>query len=870
MLHVLAVLGLVLAPPLDPAPPVLRLPGDVRPVRQSVDLDLDPGREPYSGTVEIDLDVVREAGVVWLNASGLSIRQALLGPKDAPRPARVVSGGDDFVGIAPERPLAPGPARLRIAFEGIASHRQQDGVFAMKEGEDWYLFTQFEPISARRAFPCFDEPAGKIPWRISLRVPHGLVALSNTPIATTETADGHDVVRYAESRPLPSYLVAFAVGPFDLVDIGATGRNRTPTRLAVPKGRAADTAWARSSTPRILELLEEYFDRPYPYEKLDQVAIPGVGFAMEHPGLVTYGMGLMVQRAEEETTGARRDWASVCAHELAHQWFGDLVTMAWWDDTWLNESFASWLGQKVTGRFQPDWGVRVESVEGRSNALETDSLATARRVRQPIVSKDDISSAFDGITYGKGEAVLEMVESWLGDEVFRRGVRAYLDRHAWGNATVADFLAALSAAASRDVSPVLSAFLDQTGAPLVSATVRCEGAPTLALEQRPYRALGSPAEAKTWSVPVCARVEGRADRACTLLTGRTGEVPLGTGACPGWSFANADAAGYYRTLTTTAVARRLLDSGKLTAAERVGLAGDLDAFVSSGDASAADAVSLIPLLAADPERHVVRASAAMVGGLERIVPDTALEPFRAWVRGVYGPRARTLGFSPRAGESEETRLLRRTVLSTATLVGRDPELEREAARLASGWLDASAPVPADVVDTVLAAAASDPTLFTRLRDEASRTADRERRQRVLSALGSTRDPGLAARALALTLDDRLDARESVGVLWALADRRDTARQAFDFLRENYDMLVSRLPSGLFSPAAYFPWAAARLCTPAAHREAEAFFRDRSAKLEGGTHALTQALEALDQCVARRQGQEASLADVFRSPTAGPR
>jgi alanyl aminopeptidase len=870
MLLALAVLGLALAQPAVPTPPTLHLPGDVRPIRQSVDLDLDPSLETYSGSVEIDLDVAREARVVWLNASGLSIREATLGRGDALRPARVVPGGDDFVGLAPDRPLAPGPARLRLTFEGTVSRRQQDGVFAMEEGDDWYVFTQFEPIAARRAFPCFDEPGYKIPWRISLRVPHGLVALSNAKIASTSTTDGRDLLRFAESRPLPSYLVAFAVGPFDMVDLGATGRNRTPTRLVVPRGRGADTAWARSSTPRILALLEDYFDRPYPYEKLDQVAIPGVGFAMEHPGLVTYGMGLMVQRPGEETTADHRGWASVCAHELAHMWFGDLVTMAWWDDTWLNESFASWLGEKVTGLFQPEWGVRVEGVEGRSRALRADSLASARRVRQPIRSKDDIGTAFDGITYGKGEAVLEMVEAWLGEDVFRTGVRAYVERHAWGNATVSDFLAALSTAAARDVSPVLSAFLDQTGAPVVSATIRCDGAPRLALEQRPYRALGSPAEARTWSVPVCARVEGRPDRACTLLTGRTGEVPLGNGSCPAWVFANADGAGYYRTLTSAAVSRRLLESDRLTPAERVSLAGDLGAFVSSGDVTAADAVSLVPLLAADRERHVVETGAALVGGLERIVPEASLEPYRAWVRGVYGPRARALGFSARSRDDEETRLLRRSLLSTATLVGRDTQLEREATRLASGWLDGTAAVDADLLDTVLAAAASDPSLFARFREDALRTRDRERRQRLLSALGSTHGPALAAQALALTLDDRLDARDGVGVLLGLSGSRDTARQAFDFLRENYDTLLSRLPSGLFSAAVYFPWAATGLCTPAARQEAEAFFRDRQARLEGGTLVLTQALEALDQCVARRQGQEASLAGVFASPPAGNR
>jgi hypothetical protein len=306
MLHALAVSAL-LATAVDApaAPPPLRLPGDVRPLRQAIDLSIDPGREAYSGVVDVELEVTRDTPLLWLNATGLKVTSASLGPEGRLRPARVVAGGDDFVGFAPEAPLAAGRARLRASFEGTVSRLLNEGLFAMKEGDEWYAFTQFEPISARRAFPCFDEPSYKIPWDVTLRVPSGQVALSNAP-AVSKARDGdRDVVRFAPTRPLPAYLVAMAVGPFEVVDLGPAGRNATPSRLAVPKGRGGDTAWARESTLPILALLEDYFDRPYPYEKLDQVAIPGVGFAMEHPGLVTYGMGLMVQRPGEESIASR-------------------------------------------------------------------------------------------------------------------------------------------------------------------------------------------------------------------------------------------------------------------------------------------------------------------------------------------------------------------------------------------------------------------------------------------------------------------------------------------------------------------------------------------------------------------------------------
>src|SRR5262249_19004800 len=221
---------------------------------------------------------------------------------------------------------------------------------------------------------------------------------------------------------------------------GAVGWGGTPGRIAVPRGRGRDVGWAKESTPRLLALLEDYFDRPYPYDKLDQVAVPGVGFAMEHPGLVTYGQGVLMEKKGEESLGVRRGYASVCAHELAHMWFGDLVTLDYWNDTWLNESFASWLGEKVTGRYAPGWGLEVERVEDRAAALAADSLSSARRLRQPIASNDDIESAFDAITYGKGQAGLEMFEAWLGEEAVRRGVQRYVTAHEWGNAPSAAFL----------------------------------------------------------------------------------------------------------------------------------------------------------------------------------------------------------------------------------------------------------------------------------------------------------------------------------------------------------------------------------------------------------------------------------------------
>src|SRR6185369_2442583 len=279
---------------------------------------------------------------------------------------------------------------------------------------------------------------------------------------------------------LPSYLIAFAVGPFEFVDAGVAGSNRVPVRIVTPKGRAAEAKYAASVTATILTRLEEYFGIPYPYGKSDQVAVPvTMGFgAMENAGMVTYGQNILLADPERDTPGRQRGYAVTAAHELAHQWFGDLVTTAWWDDIWLNEAFATWMESKIVGQWKPEWRMENIDVSERLGAMETDSLVTTRRIRQPITSDDDIANAFDDITYQKGAAVIRMFETWLGPAKFRNGVQAYLKQNADGAATVTQFLAAISKAAGKDVSPAFSTFLDQAGVPVVSMDLQCDGGKT--------------------------------------------------------------------------------------------------------------------------------------------------------------------------------------------------------------------------------------------------------------------------------------------------------------------------------------------------------------------------------------------------------
>ena len=566
------------APPAEAVPPVLRLPDTVRPVRYRPTLTLVPGEDSFTGTIEIDVDVLTPASVIWLNAQDLAIQAAEARVHGASIAARALPQPRDYVGIALASPLPPGDATLRISYSGRISRRDNAGVFQTQEGGTWYVSTHFEPIDARRAYPCFDEPSFKVPWQLSLRIKTDQQAFANTPIESRrDGGDGFSTVTFAQTRPLPSYLTAFAVGPWERLDAGKSGRGGTTVGVIVPRGLGEQAAWARQITPEVLARLEEWFDIAYPFEKLDIIAVPLGRGAMENVGLVTYSSTLLLVPPREQTPVFRRAQASVSTHELAHMWFGDLVTNAWWDDIWLNEAFATWMTYKALESWHPDWGVPLDRLGARGRAMSADSLVSARRIRQSIESDDDMLNAFDAITYQKGASVIHMFEQFVGPAKFQRGVQRYLRAHAYSTATARDFLTDVSSEAGVDIQAAFSTFLDQAGVPLVTARLRCDPGrtPALELSQERYFPLGTEsttqqfdrqrAHDQVWQIPICVRWSG--GRTCALLAGKSGAMELPARHCPTDLIANARGAGYYHLAAQQE--RLLADGGRVDAATLV-------------------------------------------------------------------------------------------------------------------------------------------------------------------------------------------------------------------------------------------------------------------------------------------------------------
>ncbi len=855
------------APAAEHQPPSLRLPDTVRPVRYWALLTIVPAEDTFRGSIEIELDLRAAAPVVWLNAQDLQVSRAEARAGGEIRQGRVLAQPTDFVGVAFDKPLAPGSATLRLEYTGLISRRDSTGVYKTQEGGEWYVSTQFEPVAARRAYPCFDEPSFKAPWQIALRIKTGQRAFANAPVESHQAGqDGFTTVRFAETRPLPSYLTAFAVGPWERIDVGKAGRNGTPVGVIVPRGLAGQAAWARQMTPQVVPRLESYFASAYPFEKLDLVAVPLGRVAMENVGLVTYDSTLLLVPPGAETPDFRRLQASVTTHEFAHMWFGNLVTNAWWDDLWLNEAFATWITYKVLDSWHPEWGAAMDRIRSKGRAMAADSLLSARRIRQPIESNHDMLNAFDSITYRKGASVIHMFEQFVGEAKFQRGVQRYLKGHAYGNATAGDFLSDVSTEAGVDIRAAFSTFLDQPGVPLVTATLRCERGKRARLElsQERYFPLGAePAPEQrelTWQLPVCARWSG--GRACGLLTTRTGSLELGTRRCPADLLANAGGTGYYHVLAEQQ--RMLADGGRrLTPQERLAALQDMNALAHAGKVSYGELLRVVPGLARDADRHIVEATIAMAGGLrdEELVDEAQLSDYQRWIREVYGPRARLLGWTPKAGESDDTKLLRAALLEVLAEAGDDPAVVDEARARAKAWLEDHRSVDPTLAPVALRAAAQhgDRALFEALHAAARAEKDRHDRQLLLEALGSFRDPALAREAMRIALSEEFPVRESIELVYGATHALATRAPAYDFVRENFAELAGKLPA---DEAAWLVRAGSALCDEGKRPEVEDFFRDRLAKLPGGPRRYAQAMERLRECAAFRAAQAPEVARFF--------
>ncbi len=855
-------------------PPKLRLAEveQMAPTNYRATLTVDPAEDQFTGSISITLDVRQPSNVIWLNGTKLSIESASLKSLGQQMQATVLPGGNDFIGLKFNSPVPAGPSILDITYSGSVRRGSSAGLFSMEDAGNHYLFTQFESTDARDVFPCFDEPSYKVPWQLTLHVPAKDKAVSNTPIVSEKTDEPHTYV-FKQTKPLPSYLIAFAVGPFEFVDAGTAGRNHIPVRIVTPKGKAAEAKYAAEVTATILTRLEDYFGVPYPYEKSDQMAIPvtfGFG-AMENAGMVTYAQTLLLARPDTDTITRQRGYASVAAHELAHQWFGDLVTTAWWNDIWLNEAFATWTSAKLLADWHPEWNTRINNVGAKLGAENQDSLISARKIRQPIESKDDISNAFDGITYQKGAAVIGMFESWMGPAEFRKGIQGYLKQYAFKNATAGDFLDAISSGSGKNVTAAFSTFLNQAGVPLVSVALDCkQGAPTLHLTQKRALPLGSKGSAdQVWQIPVCVRygsAGGAAQSECSLMMQPSADWKLKAQSCPAWVEANDNAVGYYRVNyqpeLLSALAGGNVDT-RMSSVERVDFMGNAEALSTEGEMPEGDALTFVAVFHADPERQVTASALRLALSVRPHLVSSELMPnYQRFLLKNFQARARELGWTAKPGESDEVRLLRPELVRAVATAGGDQELAGQAKELTAKWIENHSAIAPDMTGAVLETAAyyGDRKLFEQFAEAYKNAHDRQERQRIMSAMTSFRDPAAIQAGYDLVLSGKIPMIQSSMLLFAGQGEEATRHLAFDFTKTHFDELAAKRPQGGgFDFGSRFPAVGQSYCDVESRTALDQFFAPKVTQFTGGPRALAQTIERIDLCIAERKTQEPSVA-----------
>jgi aminopeptidase N len=845
------------------------LPDAAKPVAYRLDLTVQPDQARFSGHVEID--VTLNAATTSLYLHGRDLHVAGVTARGGATQTKATYTQVDPLGVARvdfAKPLPAGKATLVFDYDAPFGSGPA-GLYHVKVGDQWYAWTQFESTDARAAYPSFDQPGYKTPFTVSLTTRPGLTVYSNAPESGSTTAGALVTHRFAPTLPLPTYLSAFGVGPFASVSGSAAP---TPERAAPMPVRVIGTQpnkdqmdFALQNTGPIVGLLERYFGRPFPFPKLDQIGSPVMPGAMENAGADTYGDSILfLDRGA--STSQKQAFGMVVAHELAHQWFGDLVTPAWWDDIWLNESFANWMGYRIGNEWRPDLKIGVGAIDEAFRAMNIDALKAGRPIHQPIRTSGEIDSAFDAVTYGKGGQVVAMIASYLGDEKFQAGVRLHLNRHAYGNASTEQFFASLAEAAHDPrVLTAMKSFVDQQGVPVVHVTRGANGA--LTLQQSRYAMLGSTLAPERWSIPFCYRIGTARD--CTLLTDATATIPaVGDGAI----IPNAGGTGYYRFSMAEPEWRRLIaDSATLAPGEALATIDSLWAGYRAGEVSPTLLVAAAKAMAANPYSGAAIAGGVRLAELRKhdLMPDAALPAYRALLSRIYAPLLARLGFSAKAGaylsDDPDRQKLRTDTVALVAGEAMDKTVRTQLAGAAAAYLGGDkAALDQSLYGSAFGAylgTGGEPAR-TKLFDVAARSDDTLLRDAAIRALGGTGDAATGAWLIAHLPDPRLRPSDRLSLLRGMTGEPATRDHAFDWLVTNYDMFVK--DNGIFT-ASSLPALGTGYCSVDKAAMIEAAMRPKVDQYQRGGLSLDRTVEQVHDCGVLKQ---AHGGDVVAALAAG--
>jgi puromycin-sensitive aminopeptidase len=844
-----------------------RLPSTVVPKRYELRIAPDFASRRFGGRVVIDVAVGAPVTEIILNASELTISEASI--RDAS--GRALAGTvtldkeTERARIRFAEALAPGPWRLALAFAGPLGESLR-GFYRVRAGEGdggterALAITQFQAADARRAFPCWDEPAFKAVFDVTLVVDRRLVALSNAAVAAEEpTAEaGARAVRFAPTVPMSTYLVAFVVG--DLEATPPRTVDGVPIRVWALPGRVALAGYGLDVAAFALHFLREFFGVPYPGDKLDLIGVPDFASgAMENLGAVIFRETNVLVDERRASLGELRSVADNIAHEVAHMWFGDLVTMTWWDGLWLNEAFATFMALLVVDAWRPAWQRWSTFAVARTDALEIDGLAATRPVEFAVQTPEEAESMFDALTYKKGAAILRMMERHLGAEVFRRGVRAYLTEHRFANAETGHLWTALGEASGHPVGAVMDTWVHRAGYPLVSVALAPDGR-TVVLSQQRFRYLRGAGEAgpgEVWRVPVHVRAKTASGARSVRRVLSAAETRVELPGPPRWVVMNADGDGFYRTRYSAALLSRLAADlhGVLSPIERLVLVDDTWAVTLAGLSPVSEYLDLTARFRGEDDRNVWSVVLEGLTTLERVVVAEDRPALAALVRDRVGPAVAALGASPAPGEAEVRRELRADLLRALGTLGDDRAAQAEARRLAGRYREDPAAVDASLAAAAIAvtAHAGGEAEYAAFLEQFRTTPSPQDRWRYLFALARFREPAMVRRTQQMTLEGTIRPADGPYALRQMLLTVDARESTWRFVVEHWDAFAKRFTqAGL----ATLCEGLVGLATPELERSVREFFAARRISLGGNT--LERELERLRIAVSFREREAAAL------------
>lgn len=871
------------APVLVVSPPAGQLPEGATPTAYRLDLITDPAADRFTGTVEIDVKLDAAHARIWLHSVEQTIERAV---------ARLADGTEQEVTFARSRaeggvsrldfatPLPPGNITLIIDYSA-PYNLALAGLYKASQKDRPYLATQMEPFDARLMVPSFDEPRFKTPWTLTVSVPAGNQVIANGALKSVTTLDNGLIQHeFATTRPIQSYLIALAVGPYDLRDGGALPSNEirpngVPFRGFAPAGKGEQLQTAMDITNQMLSWQEAYFDYPYPYGKLDLIAVPDFAYgAMENAGAIIYREAALLIN-DRTSLARRRAILTTHGHELAHQWFGNLVTPKWWDDIWLNEAFATWISYKTMDAVYPGTGFDLAPQRAAIGVMGSDSLASARQIRHPITRNADIRDSFDGITFRKGGGVLSMFENYLGQDAFRDGIRLHMRRFEDSVADVDDFMTSL-AEGSGDTGLIESfrSFIMQPGIPYLHAELTCPAidAGLITVTQSRYAPLGSKidTEAQSWIIPFAVRMNGaNGERTIKqILTENTTEIPL-DGGCPDWIMPNAGGTGYWRFNTSDGNWQGLLAAyDQLSPGEQLTLA---DSAIAAFSAGHIPADLLLNILSVNAEGHwaaALRPLKTLNGYMNHLADENAKEALREYAMDIYGARYAALAAQPNEALSEGEQTLKADLFSTLLKVG---FLDAERAALLdaaqryvgmNGAPEPAALAPAEVASAIAIAAETGDSRFYRAALTYARSAsDQRERRSILQTLAENLPEAGMIDLLKQVQRPEFQGQETWSV--TLAALRNTSAQdaAWAQFTSDFPAIIARTPAIRLPQTAS---AVASFCEPARLRTAIFFMQENGELMPGHERKLAQATEQAELCIAFRAAKVQELAQALKA------